>query len=173
MCWRNKSPTTALGRPEYDEWFRREGRYDRSPAHRAEWMQEVSALHDALRSRMPFGDVLEIACGTGLWTSLLARGSARVLAIDASPEAIALNENRVRTSIVVYQLADVFSWWPTTAFDVVFFSLWLSHVPRTRFDAFWRMVEGRLGPRDASSLSTACESWRRQRDDRSRSRRSD
>jgi len=54
-----------------------------------------------------------------LWIGLLARGSARVLAIDASPEVIALNENRVRASNVTYEVADVFSWWPTTTFDAV------------------------------------------------------
>ena len=28
----------------------------------------------------------------------------------------------------------------------MFFSFWLSHVPQDRFDAFWKMVAGALGP---------------------------
>lgn len=43
--------------------------------------------------------------------------------------------------------ADLFSWTPPAgAFDVVFFSFWLSHVPPARFDAFWRMVREALRP---------------------------
>ena len=36
----------------------------------------------------PTGMVLEIACGTGLWTEALAGVADRVTAIDAAPEAV-------------------------------------------------------------------------------------
>src|SRR5213592_1059230 len=81
---------------EYDEWFLRKGRYDLGPEHRTQWFGEVAvveaALHDALRS----GEVLELACGTGLWTRHLVGQHSRVVAIDASPEAIAINRERLR-----------------------------------------------------------------------------
>ncbi len=38
------------------------------------------------------------------------------------------------------------SWRPARHYDVVFFSFWLSHVPRTRFDEFWSLVRSGLAP---------------------------
>jgi hypothetical protein len=38
----------------------------------------------------PGGDLLELACGTGLWTRHLATSTRSVTAIDAAPEMIAL-----------------------------------------------------------------------------------
>src|ERR1700693_4058722 len=77
----------------------------------------------------PTGKVLEIACGTGLWTEALAGSADKVVAIDAEPEVIEIARARVRTPKVTFEVADVFSWTPAARFDVVFFSAWLSHVP--------------------------------------------
>jgi 2-polyprenyl-3-methyl-5-hydroxy-6-metoxy-1,4-benzoquinol methylase len=86
---------------------------------------------------------LEIACGTGLWTEALARGADSVVAIDAAPEAVAIARTGVRSENVTFVVADVFSWTTDDRFDVIFFSFWLSHVPTSRFEEFWRIV-GRL-----------------------------
>jgi hypothetical protein len=37
-------------------------------------------------------------------------------------------------------------WQPERTYDVVFFSFWLSHVPRSRFSAFWSLVRSCLAP---------------------------
>lgn len=133
--------------PEYDEWFLRQGRYDRGPSHRAEWFGEVALVETALRDELPAGDVLELACGTGLWTRRLAEGRRRVIAVDASPEAIAINRARVRSEAVDYVEADVFTWVPPEArFDAVFFAFWLSHVPVARVATFWKTVRMALKP---------------------------
>jgi demethylmenaquinone methyltransferase/2-methoxy-6-polyprenyl-1,4-benzoquinol methylase len=132
--------------PEYDEWFRRTGRYDRGPEHRAEWFSEVAKIEAALEPLVRGKHVLELACGTGRWTKHLARWSAKTLAVDAAPEALLINMNELRASNVEYAEANVFSWQPDKAFDVVFFSFWLSHIPAHRFDAFWRTVRLSLKP---------------------------
>ncbi len=132
---------------EYDEWFLRQGRYDRGPSHRAEWSGEVALVEAALRDALPPGDVLELACGTGLWTRHLTGGHRRVVAVDASPEAIAINHTRVESDAVEYVVADLFSWTPPVGqFDAVFFAFWLSHVPAARFDPFWQVVRTALKP---------------------------
>jgi 2-polyprenyl-3-methyl-5-hydroxy-6-metoxy-1,4-benzoquinol methylase len=131
---------------EYDEWFLREGRYDRGPEHRTEWFREVALVQDALSDSLPSGEVLEIACGTGLWTQHLVVQHSRVVAIDASPEAIEINRRRVRSDGVEYVVEDVFAWRPAAQFDAVFFGFWLSHVPPDQFDAFWTKVAASLKP---------------------------
>lgn len=90
----------------------------------------------------PRGDVLEIACGTGLWTQALAQEADSLTAIDAAPEAVAIACERVSTNNVSFQVADVYSWSTERRFDVVFFSAWLSHVPTDRFDQFWQLLRG-------------------------------
>ena len=65
---------------EYDEWFFRQGRYDRGENHRHEWFSEVSEVETALWAAVPSGDILELACGTGLWTQHLAPFATRLTA---------------------------------------------------------------------------------------------
>jgi 2-polyprenyl-3-methyl-5-hydroxy-6-metoxy-1,4-benzoquinol methylase len=132
--------------PEYDQWFLREGRYDRGPEHRAAWFAEINAIRLALSNAIEDAHVLELACGTGLWTEQLAHQNRRVLAVDASPEAITINQNRVGADNVRYEVTDIFSWAPRQLFDAVFFAFWLSHVPPERFDSFWATVMAALKP---------------------------
>lgn len=131
---------------EYDEWFQREGRYDRGPEHRARWFAEVDEVRSALERFRPAGRVLELACGTGWWTEQLVRFADSVTAVDASDEVLELNRRRVGDAKVRRERADIFAWQPDAAYDVVFFSFWLSHVPPERFDAFWGMVRDALAP---------------------------
>jgi len=92
----------------------------------------------------PVGSVLEIACGTGLWTEALAVWADTVTAIDAAPEMVAIARDRVQPANVSFEVADVFSWRSATRFDVIFFSAWLSHVPASRFGRFWQLLRGLL-----------------------------
>src|SRR5207249_3001376 len=90
--------------------------------------------------------VLELACGTGLFTRHLAPRVPQVTAIDASPEVIACNRARVNCQNVDYVIADLFEWTPPARYDLVFMSFWLSHVPLERFDAFWSLARRALAP---------------------------
>ena len=131
---------------EYDEWFRRDGRYDRGPEANALWAAEIGQVSDALAAFNPAGDVLELAAGTGWWTERLARYAASVTAVDASPETLAVNRAKLGDTPIRYIEADLFGWQPDRQYDAVFFSFWLSHVPPERFDAFWGMVRACLKP---------------------------
>lgn len=131
---------------EYDQWFLREGRYDRGPEHRAAWFTEIALVRRVLSAAINDSDVLELACGTGVWTEQLARENGHVIAVDVSPEVVAINQDRVRAHNVDYEVADLFSWTPPRLFDAVFFAFWLSHVPPSRFERFWRMVRSAIKP---------------------------
>jgi len=101
----------------------------------------IARILAALR---PAGNVLEIACGTGMWTRALAKVAATVTAIDAAPEAIEIARGRVRAANVRFEVADAFSWDKAARFDTIFFAFWLSHVPASRSEQFWRALRDLL-----------------------------
>jgi demethylmenaquinone methyltransferase/2-methoxy-6-polyprenyl-1,4-benzoquinol methylase len=140
---------------EYDEWWFRSGRYDRGPELNARWRAEVATVEAALdtwlTTRQP-QTLLELACGTGLFTRRLAPRVPHVTAVDASPEVLAINRSRLEAANVDYVEADLFSWQPAARYDAVFFSFWLSHVPEERFAAFWGKVAHALAPGGAAYL---------------------
>lgn len=131
---------------EYDEWFFRRGSYDRGPEFLRAWNAEIEIVEAALRELRPFGSVLELACGTGLWTRRLAEGATSVLAVDASAEVLAHARRRVPSGAVRFVQENLFAWRPDQRYELVFFSFWLSHVPPPRFEEFWSLVQACLAP---------------------------
>jgi SAM-dependent methyltransferase len=85
-------------------------------AHAPDYDNDIAGLHpDWSRSidELPIaGDVLELACGSGRWTRLLAARARSVTAVDAAPEMLALARQRVRGWPVELVEADVFGWQP-------------------------------------------------------------
>jgi SAM-dependent methyltransferase len=131
---------------EYDQWWLRQGRYDRGPELNDQWFADAAVVSSALSAFCPAGRVLEFACGTGIWTEQLLRFASHLTALDGSPEMLAINAARLRSSAVQYIEADLFHWQPRGEFDVIFFGFWLSHVPPERFDPFWQLVRSCLAP---------------------------
>ncbi len=122
----------------------RAGEYDETGVVGA--AEEERLLRAALETFRPRGRVLELACGTGQWTGQLAASAQSVVAVDASPEALAINRRKVGNPRVRYVEADLFNWSPVESYGTVFFAFWLSHVPPERFDAFWTLVAASLAP---------------------------
>ena len=58
---------------EYDQWFYRQGRYNRGAELNQRWFEEIEEVRQSLDAFKPSGQVLELACGTGLWAELLVR----------------------------------------------------------------------------------------------------
>lgn len=76
----------------------------------------------------------------------MARHADHVTAVDASPEVLEINREKVGDEYVTHLRADLFAWRPETTYDVVFFSFWLSHVPPEKFSDFWNLVSDALRP---------------------------
>jgi demethylmenaquinone methyltransferase/2-methoxy-6-polyprenyl-1,4-benzoquinol methylase len=140
---------------EYDAWWLRTGRFDRGAANNAAWHADVAQAEReivVMLERQRPSRVLELACGTGLCTRHIAPRVAHVTAVDAAPEVIAINRDRVGSANVDYVQADLFTFEPQSAYDLVFMGFWLSHVPHARFDAFWDMVRRALAPQGIAWL---------------------
>jgi demethylmenaquinone methyltransferase/2-methoxy-6-polyprenyl-1,4-benzoquinol methylase len=104
-------------------------------------------LVSAIDSFRPTGDVLELACGSGIWIESLLRTATTVTAVDGAPEMLARAQTRVGSSAPVrFVRADLFSWKPDRRYDAVFFGFWISHVPEERFASFWSLVAEALDP---------------------------
>ncbi len=131
---------------EYDEWFYRRGRFDHGEDFNRKWFAQVADVARALDAFAPTGQVLELACGTGLWTQRLLDHADSLTAVDAAPEVLEINRQRIADDRVRYLQADLFSWEPVERYDVVYFSFWLSHVPPEYFASFWSLVRQCLAP---------------------------
>src|SRR4051812_40807239 len=100
-------------------------------------LEELAPRIDRVLDELgPRGNVIELACGTGFWTSRLAPRVDALLAVDTSPETIAIARTRV-TDTVDFVVGDAFALPVRGAFDTVFMAAWLSHVPTDLFDVFW------------------------------------
>ncbi len=125
-----------------------QGHNDYGPEHTAEWIGQVQEVEAALDRFAATGDVLELAGGTGWWTQRLARTARRLTVVDSSSEALLISRSRVNDADVEFVVADIFEWLPARRgqYDTVFFSFWLSHVPRMLFEPFWGMLRGPVKP---------------------------
>lgn len=131
---------------EYDNfWFRR-GSYALDEPLASQWAADAATTMREVEL-FAAGDVLELACGTGIFTDVLRRRANTVDALDASPAMLALNAKRTAGATnVTYAQADLFDWAPTRRYDRIFFGFWLSHVPDDLFETFWSAVRDALAP---------------------------
>ncbi len=130
---------------EYEDWWFRRGRYDHGADANARWFAEVAQLREHVQRAVPAGArVLELACGTGLWTEQLARRAGSLTALDASPEMLELARAKPADAPVRFIEADIFEWQPDGPYDLCFFGFWLSHVPRVLMADFWEKVSAAL-----------------------------
>ncbi len=131
---------------EYEDWWYRRGRYDRGEAVNQQWFSEVAQLEEALHNFHATGEVLELACGIGIWTKELVKTADALTCLDASEEVLAINARQTPGAKIERRQVDLFAWTPTHQYDVVFFSFWLSHVPPDRLVPFWESVRAGLKP---------------------------
>lgn len=129
---------------EYDDWYRRRGRYSRGPIADAAWQSDMDAATMWL-DRLPFtGEIVELAAGTGWWSPLLAqKGSLSLYDINDSPLDLArqrLVAHGLRAHIHVRD-----AWAPPEhQVDGLFTGFWLSHVQRPRLAEFLAIARGWL-----------------------------
>jgi len=91
--------------------------------------------------------VLEVACGTGFWTEIVAKVARRVVAIDVSEKMLTIARKRKPSSANVeyshgdaYALAEV-----PGEFDAGLACFWFSHIPKARIDEFLCGFHKKLG----------------------------
>jgi SAM-dependent methyltransferase len=107
----------------------------------ARMRSDIPALFEGRR-------VLEIACGTGYWTPLIAARAASVVALDYNEETLAIARTKAyprRNVEFVRGDAYALPEWQQKL-SACYAGFWWSHVPLSRLDAFLRGLHERLEP---------------------------
>ena len=93
-------------------------------------------------------NVIEVACGTGNWTQVLGKRAKFVTAIDISPTALSIAQQKLldfgNVSLIqrsAYELHEIQGF-----FDVFFAADWWSHIPMGMFPLFLESVISKLKP---------------------------
>ncbi|HEY0550395.1 MAG TPA: methyltransferase domain-containing protein [Verrucomicrobiae bacterium] len=92
--------------------------------------------------------VLEVACGTGWWTEILADCARSVVATDINEEVLAIAKARpMPASKVSFQRSDAFQLEEIEGeFDAALSAFWWSHLKRNDLERFLRVLHSRLQP---------------------------
>ena len=120
-----------------DYYAQRAAEYERIYA-RPERQAELAALKTRLRKMFAGRKVLELACGTGYWTEVIAPAAAQLTAVDINEEVLRIARTKHYPGMVVsFVQGDCYA--PPDAgraHDALFAGFWWSHVPLARLDAF-------------------------------------
>jgi len=130
-----------------DYYRRRAGEYESIYA-KPERQVDLALLKKKIPARCVDAHVLEIACGTGYWTSLIARRAFVVVATDLAEEPMRIAQSKTYEGRnVFFKTADAYALpVPLGWFDVAFAGFWWSHVPRQRIGEFLGSLHARLAP---------------------------
>src|ERR1019366_218648 len=136
----------AARAPEYEEWYLRTGRYSRGPVHDLAWTADLDTATLWLDGLPIQGEIVELAAGTGWWSTLLA-GKGVLSLYDANE----LPLDRARDRLLAHGLRahiPVRDAWaePDRAVDALYCGFWLSHVPRARLAEFLDLARRWLKP---------------------------
>jgi SAM-dependent methyltransferase len=131
---------------EYDDWYLRRGRYSHGPVHDAAWNTELDAAGRWLDELPLHGSIVELAAGTGWWSPLLA-GKGELSLYDAAEATLELARQRLVAHRLRAHLHVRDAWAePDRQVDGLFAGFWLSHVPRSRLEAFLALARRWLVP---------------------------
>ncbi len=114
--------------------------------------KEIDEEADHLRQLVKGRHVLELACGTGYWTEIMAETAASIVASDISPEMIAEARGKNLRGKVSFVRSDLNrSAFAKGAFDFLALGFWFSHHPRQNYgDLFAMLIE---------LLQEGCTAW--------------
>lgn len=129
-----------------DYYRRRAGEYEAIYA-KPERQRDLAYLREAIPAKLAGRRLLEIACGTGYWTELVAPVAAQVVATDLAEEPLAIARAKTYVRTPVFTIADAYALPEELGrFDAALAVFWWSHVPRQRIDEFLASLHRRLEP---------------------------
>lgn len=134
--------------PELVDYYRRRAAEYEEFYARPERQPELAFLRRHIPERIAGRRVLEVACGTGYWTTLVALTAACIVATDFAEEP--MRYARAKTyppGVVRFALADAYALGEDLgSFNAALAVFWWSHVPRRQIQRFLASLHRRLEP---------------------------
>ncbi|MFL9864622.1 class I SAM-dependent methyltransferase [Paraburkholderia fungorum] len=150
---RNAHAKANVERPRADPhaayYAARASEYDVSVGYGTPLVERhLASLQARLQADLKGHDALELACGTGYWTGIVAATARSVLATDRDAASLALAQARMASSDHVRcQHADAYSLEGVAGpFSAAFALFWWSHMPKSKIPAFLSTLHGKLTP---------------------------
>lgn len=91
-------------------------------------------------------EVLEVACGTGYWTELIAKTAASIYAVDINESMIEIARSKRPGRNVAFAVADMYRLKPGKKFDAAFGGFIWSHIPIQELQGFLKGINELLKP---------------------------
>ena len=108
---------------------------------------DLSVLRKFVAESFAGRSVLEIACGTGWWTEILATTASSVVATDCNEEVLAVARSKGISSNVSFRRADAFDLRSIAGeFDAGLAAFWWSHLTRADLGKFLHAFAQKLQP---------------------------
>lgn len=113
---------------EYEEIY-----HQNDPVKLAEQNAISKKIHETFSGR----NVLEVACGTGYWTTGLSETAKAVVAIDYADEVLKIAQSKRYECPVQFQKYDAYNLkFSDNSFDGALVNHWISHVPTIKIRIF-------------------------------------
>jgi ubiquinone/menaquinone biosynthesis C-methylase UbiE len=127
-----------------DYYRRRAGEYEAIYA-KPERQADLAFLREHIPSRFAGRRVLEVACGTGYWTTLVSNEARSLVATDLAEEPMRIARSKPYGLDVRFEFADAYALDESLGrFDGALAVFWWSHIPLNRIDTFLSSLHRRL-----------------------------
>ena len=137
---------TGTTTPQLESYYAKRAREYERIYDKVERQEELAWLRDRLPRLFEGRRVLEVACGTGYWTQVLARRAEHVTACDVNEPVLEIaREKPIRRGRVSFVRADAFS--PGGLCDgcnAAFAGFWWSHVRKSDLSRWLAGMAGAL-----------------------------
>jgi len=132
--------------PIVDYYAKRAAEYERIYA-KPERQADLSALRTRIARMFAGRTVLELSCGTGYWTEVIAAQAAEVTAFDLNQEVLDVALSKKMAGQISFNKGDSYVL-PDLGrrHDALFAGFWWSHVPRSRLDGFLKGAVSAVAP---------------------------
>jgi len=114
---------------------------------RPERQADLAALRARIGKIFAKKTVLELACGTGYWTDVIAERARQVTALDVNDEVLKIARTKKNAGKVTFLRGSAYDIPVQSSVpEALFGGFWWSHVPREKLDGFLKDVSSKVKP---------------------------